>query len=213
MTTYASQFVTWDDLFDFDIIGDGPQAVGYASNSVPMKYAAIVYGTKRADIGYAINGVDVSNLWAAKGTAAYVNSDAGFPAYIANEEYAPTGPLTATLTINLHPDGTTTTTLGDTAPDGQWAMVTGAGVGAGYEVSFEVIATNGNGSVSGTTLGSYVSLSSTRSLTITVTRGGGFGAAAATRTIRIRFRLSGAVSPIVTRDVDLDVRAMIINEG
>ena len=68
---YASASVDFDALFDPDVMGDGPPATGYASNGVALRYAALKYGTKRADVGFRTNGVDVANLWAAKGTAAY----------------------------------------------------------------------------------------------------------------------------------------------
>lgn len=68
---YKSVNVEFDDLFDPDIVGDGPSATGYAVGGTAMRYAALTYGTKRADVGYARAGVDVSNLWAAKGTATY----------------------------------------------------------------------------------------------------------------------------------------------
>jgi hypothetical protein len=64
--------VDFDDLFDPDVQGDGPAASFLTSGTVPLKYAALTYGSKRADVGYKNNaGVDVSNLWAAKGTAVY----------------------------------------------------------------------------------------------------------------------------------------------
>lgn len=66
-----SRGVAFEDLFDPDIVGDGPTAAGYRSGGVLLRFAAIKYGTKRADVGYRVNDVDVSNLWAAKGTASY----------------------------------------------------------------------------------------------------------------------------------------------
>lgn len=66
-----SKGVDLDDLFDPDIVGDGPVAAGIKSGGVALKYAALKYGTKRADVGIADAGVDVSNKWAAKGTASY----------------------------------------------------------------------------------------------------------------------------------------------
>lgn len=66
-----SKGVDLDELFDPDIVGDGPIAAGIKSNGVAIKYAALKYGTKRADVGIADAGVDVSNKWAAKGTASY----------------------------------------------------------------------------------------------------------------------------------------------
>lgn len=66
-----SKNVDFSDLFDADIVGDGPTAPGYKINGVPLQFADIKYGSKRADIGYAESGVDISNKWAAKGTASY----------------------------------------------------------------------------------------------------------------------------------------------
>lgn len=70
-TNYRSGGVDFDSLFDPDVMGDGPTAPGYKVGGVPLKYAKLSYGTKRANVGYAQAGVDVSNLWAAYGTAVY----------------------------------------------------------------------------------------------------------------------------------------------
>lgn len=69
---YRSGGVDFDDLFDPDVMGDGPTASGYRRSGQPLRYAHIQYGQKRGDVGYRSGGVDVSNLWAAKGTATYV---------------------------------------------------------------------------------------------------------------------------------------------
>ncbi len=42
-----------------------------AGGDLSRRYAHIQYGSKRADVGHRINGMDVSNLWAARGTASY----------------------------------------------------------------------------------------------------------------------------------------------
>jgi len=70
-TEFTSDGVDFDDLFDPDIKGDGAQATWLENNGTPLRYAALSYGTKRADVGFEDGGVDVSNLWAAKGTAVY----------------------------------------------------------------------------------------------------------------------------------------------
>ena len=70
-TEFASDGIDFEDLFDPDIVGDGPQATWLENLGAPLRFAALAYGTKRADVGYDDGGVDVSNLWAAKGTAAY----------------------------------------------------------------------------------------------------------------------------------------------
>lgn len=66
-----SNGVDLDDLFEPDVKGDGPAAPGVQSGGVPRRYAALKYGSKRANVGIANAGSDVSNLWAAKGTAIY----------------------------------------------------------------------------------------------------------------------------------------------
>ena len=71
MSIYKSKGVDFDNLFDPDVVGDGPVAADYKQGGAPIKYAALKYGTKRADVGYKQADVDVSNLWAAKGTASY----------------------------------------------------------------------------------------------------------------------------------------------
>jgi len=68
---FLSDGVDFDDLFDPDVVGDGPSATWLTSDGVALRYARLQYGQKRADVGFYDNGVDVSNLWAAKGTAVY----------------------------------------------------------------------------------------------------------------------------------------------
>jgi len=65
--------VDFVSLFDPDVIGDGPTAAGYEkSDGSLLKYAALKYGTKGPDVGYRDSaGVDLSNYWAAAGTAQY----------------------------------------------------------------------------------------------------------------------------------------------
>ena len=68
-----SSGVDFDSLFDPDVQGDGPTAATFKlPNGSLLKYANIAYGSKGPDVGYKLsNGVDVSNLWAAAGTAQY----------------------------------------------------------------------------------------------------------------------------------------------
>lgn len=64
---YASGGVDFDDLFD--PYAEGPFAADcgsmLAGTDLSRRYAHIQYGSKRADVGHRINGMDVSNLWAA----------------------------------------------------------------------------------------------------------------------------------------------------
>jgi hypothetical protein len=69
---YRTSGIDFDDLFDPDVMGDGPSVGNLRMNGAALRYAALKYGAKRADVGYRQDGIDVSNLWAAKGTAVYV---------------------------------------------------------------------------------------------------------------------------------------------
>jgi len=62
-----------DNLYDQDIVGDGPQAVGFnVSPGVPLKYAAAKYGQPGPACGYRFaNNQDIGPEWCAKGTAVY----------------------------------------------------------------------------------------------------------------------------------------------
>jgi hypothetical protein len=68
---YNNRNIPLTDLFDPDVMGDGPTAPNLKVAGVPLRFAHIKYGSKRANVGYTEKGVDVSNKWAAKGTARY----------------------------------------------------------------------------------------------------------------------------------------------
>lgn len=62
-----------DDLYDPDVVGDGPSAPGFRrSDGTTLKYAAAKYGTPGASLGMRLSsGVDIGPQWARKGTATY----------------------------------------------------------------------------------------------------------------------------------------------
>lgn len=133
---YKSANVDFDDLFDPDIVGDGPTATDIKSGGVLLRYAALSYGTKRADVGYAINGVDVSNRWAAKGTAQYA---LGFndAVYVSTRTRA-----TASLTLNMKADGTWSIVrqqgFGSETLLASGAWLIAGGTAADYTVKFDM---------------------------------------------------------------------------
>lgn len=133
---YRSAAVDFDNLFDPDIVGDGPIATGYAVAGTALRYAALAYGTKRADVGYALGGLDVSNLWAAKGTATYAVT-LGFEdqEYLASRE----SPATTTVTLTIKTDGNWAITRNVGVPNplgsGVWDSFTGTP--SEFEVKFE----------------------------------------------------------------------------
>lgn len=138
---YASAGVDFDELFDPDVMGDGPAAAGISSNGTPLRYAALQYGTKRADVGYRVNGADVSNLWAAKGTAAYTISGLNGKHLQATEQaFTNQGNVHAQVSLGIHADGTWSVNGGTSqGPFPQPAPTTGTWLPPGASVSdFEV---------------------------------------------------------------------------
>lgn len=143
---YRSQGVDFDDLFDADVMGNGPAADALRrQGGQPLRYAHLQYGQKRADVGFRLGGQDVSNLWAAKGTATYtlpINGQA-FSAHNQSRTNS-SGSAVATVTFIIDSNGTyrilqnTTGGGNNTGSDpisGTW-LPAGATVGE-YDVQFE----------------------------------------------------------------------------
>lgn len=148
-----SKGVNFSDLFDPDVVGDGPTAPGYMVNGVPLRFARIKYGTKRADIGYAEKGVDLSNKWAAKGTASY-NDALVIPFGIYSASSTDSHDAGASLTFTINPDGTwsiamaalhSPTGTSGTPVSGTWHKAPAAGVGNNYEMQATAQFTVSNG--------------------------------------------------------------------
>lgn len=145
MSSFRQLNVNFGDLFDADQNGDGPVANFLRGpNGQPLRYAHIQYGSKRADVGYRQNGQDVSNLWAAKGTAQYTLpfNGQGVSAHVAARTNQ-SGTISASAGIYLAPDGTYTgsgsTTGGSSSSPltGRWIPV-GANP-ADYEIAMEIV--------------------------------------------------------------------------
>lgn len=97
----------FDDLFDPDVIGDGPSVPNLRSGGAPLRYAALKYGQRRGDVGYRQDGVDVANFWAAKGTAIYKLGFDGILISAANgAKTNSTGNTNATALLWMHANGT-----------------------------------------------------------------------------------------------------------
>lgn len=177
--------VSFDELFDEDIIGDGPTAPFLEIGGVPVKYAALSYGTKRADVNFETAAwLDVANLWAAKGTATYINQNA-IPSSIESYQQNSAAPVTATVSFSFKRDGTT-----DCAPSevgsGIWKTPPAANAGDDYDIRFTQVSAFGSGSMSGT-LNIWIQISQTRGITLSVTRNSA-GAVLVWRRIRIEIR-------------------------
>jgi len=200
---FRFQGVDFDNLFDPDLMGDGPAAAGLRQQGgAQLRYAHIRYGQKRADVGFRVGGQDVSNLWAAKGTATYtlpINGQA-FAAHNQSRTNS-TGSAVATVTFVIESNGTyrvlQTTTGGgnNTGADpitGTW-LPAGATV-AEYDVQFEA-ANVGAASISNGAA-SYAPCSASRSISASVSvPAASLDNVSAEVTLVIRLRRSnGAVS-------------------
>lgn len=199
--------VDFDDLFDPDVVGDGPSTPWLTSGGVALRYAALAYGTKRADVGYRNSaGVDVTNLWAAKGTAVYVNQSA-LPAllrcYIVNSS----GPVTSTATFTFQRNGIVTFFPADYVNQ-NWVVPTGTTAGDAYDIRFTLQAGgNSTGTLTGT-LGTWLQIDQNRGLSLSYTRSTS-GSLTARRVVlvEIRRRSDNAVvySFVVTMEAESDI--------
>lgn len=108
--------VDTDNLFDPDIVGDGPSATGYKkSDGTLLKYAAAKYGTVGPNTGYRLsNGADIATLWAAKGTAQYSLPING-QTFTSTGATVGTGACTATLDFEIATSGWTLVSSGTNA--------------------------------------------------------------------------------------------------
>lgn len=203
-TNYARAAVDFVRLFDPDVIGDGPPAVGYAVGGVPMRFAHIQYGSKGPDVGYAIEGIgDISNLWAAAGTASYINQSA-LPDLISDVQVGQTGPVTSNAFFDLHRNGTCTFfPLGSS----NWKIPTAATAGDDYDVQFTQAGGNMLGSLSGT-LAIWMRLNTSRGVWLQFEKNG-VGSQTARRIIlvQLRRRSDGVIvySSTVTLEAESDI--------
>lgn len=106
--THRHNGVPLHELFDPDIMGDGPAAPGFRESNVPLKFASIAHGSKGPDVKKRSGGVDISNLWAAAGTAVYVSLDA-FPELIESIAEGSSAPVTSSSGFTFLRNGTFTT--------------------------------------------------------------------------------------------------------
>ena len=205
MAGRKSQGTDFDALFDVDIIGDGPQASGYNANGIPIRYAHIQYGSKRPDVGYRVNGVDVSNLWAAKGTAVYVSSDA-LPASLVDYQVNSSGPVTSTVTFAYFRDGTTTfspSTIGSNT----WITHGSSSVGDDYDIRFSQVSGNSIGILTAT-LNAWMQINAARTVSLAVSRNQQ-GALTAFRTVKIEVRRRSDGVILSTETIYLEAQADI----
>lgn len=206
MSGYFSNNVNFDDLFDSYVQGGQAPACGFTTpdgRDLSARYAPLSVGQKRADVGFSgLQGYDVSNLWAAKGTASYSLPING-QSYSAHNQARTnsSGTASATVTFILDASGIyrvlSSATGGGQGSNtevasGSWLPV-GAGAGE-YDVQFE---TGGSGVASiSNGAPSYANCAATRSVSASVSvaaASADYKADGVSITIRLR-RSNGAVS-------------------
>jgi len=132
---YNSAGLTPEDVYDPDVVGDGPEAVingfGYRrADGVLLRFAKLQYGTAAANHGYRLqDGRDFSALWAKKGTAVYT-----FP--FNGQRYSSGGGRAgATTSMTFSSDGTWSISAQTGTPlSGNWLVY--GGTAADYTVQF-----------------------------------------------------------------------------
>lgn len=141
-----------EDVYDPDVIGDGPTAqiggIGYrVAGGVLLKFAKLSYGTAAPNHGCRLaDGRDFSALWAKKGTAVYTLPING-GSYTASRNTRGD----AKLVFNMKNDGTysvvrsLTGSSDSTLASGTW--LPSGGVVGGYKCAFTV--TVGSNTTSG----------------------------------------------------------------
>lgn len=192
--------VDFDDLFDPDVQGDGPTASFLRTASgVPLRYADISYGSKGPNVGYRTSaGVDVSNLWAAKGTATYV-TDGGVPNLVSGAASLTVdegGSAQAFVTFRTN----RTAAWGGTGSGSSGTWLT-AGNAADFDVRWDVVQPP-TGQFSGTT-GQWLPINSDRQVQVQVSVGPGPNDASSFVGLRLRIRHRASGTVYVDKNVSL----------
>lgn len=119
----------FDDVFDPYVQGTKPAATGYRTSDgvdLNQRFAPLAFGSAAAVQGYRISsGADVNTLWAAKGTASYLDPSPDYQ-WSTFRAFSGTSPQTVQSTLTWSPDGTwANTSPGTTTKSGTWAPSAG----------------------------------------------------------------------------------------
>lgn len=196
--------IDFEAMFDPDIKGDGPAAANYRSNGVPIKFAAIAYGSKGPDVGRRQGGVDLANLWAAAGTARYEQSP--LPATIRDEQTGSSSPVTATASFSFLRNGTATWFPTTDTGSGDWTQ-TGPTAGDAYDIRFTQTAGNATGTLTAT-LNTWVQVNATQTVTLEYVKTT-VGSLTAQRTILVEIRRRSDSVVVESKPVVLQAMAEI----
>lgn len=198
----------FDDLFDIDVVGDGPSAPWLEDIAgVPVRYASIVYGERGPDTGWEDAGVDVAALWAKKGTASYVNANA-LPAQVRHYNVNSSAPVTATASVTFQRDGSVSLFPLDCGPR-NWKTNPSATSGDDYDIRFTLQgSSNTAGVLSGTTLSQWFQINQARGLSLSITRNQ-TGAGLAIRDVLVELRRRSDLAVVYSFIVRIEAEADI----
>lgn len=194
--------VDLEELFDPDVMGDGPvaPALRLHAGHPGIRFAAIAYGSKGPNVGYrSASGMDVSNIWAARGTARYsIPGLDGKSLSAIDAALTAQQSVSANVGVSIFSNGTWTATAGTSqgaapvpAPaSGTWLPA--GKTGADFDVRFRVSDSGDSTRQVSNTAASFTRLSS-----------GGFGASLSLQAVN----LQGSRSAQATIFVDLRDRA------
>lgn len=200
--------VDFDDLFDPDIVGDGPVANGLAQNGTALRYANVIYGARRADVGIKDAGTDVAAKWATKGTAVYVDLS-GIPPGLGFEGSAPAGSqMQGRCGYTFSRNGAASWFDGAQG-NGTWARGTES-TGDAYDIRFTQTASNGRGTFEGS-LDTWMQVNQARSFALELSYRGAAGSSTATRGIQIDVRRRSDGEIVATKTVDLSIYLEVNN--
>lgn len=157
--------VNFDQLFDPDVMGNGPSVANMRAGGEPLRYAVIQYGSKRADVGYRVGGSDVSNLWAAAGTAQYDLPFQGAQYSTFNQAQTGQGGLiTSVVSFTVGPDGNFNVIRGVGEPSSGSILLGGGQVS---EYSYRIVVVSSTGTVNNGAASIAAVGAGTRTLTVT----------------------------------------------
>lgn len=210
----------FDSIFDPYQVGTKPANTGFrhadGTGDIANKYAPIAYGTKAGDVGYrTAAGVDVSNLFAAAGTAVYVAN----PLALNGQTYTATDYTlsggSAKLTLTIGSDGTYSIKDQNNVVQGSgvwWSPGATAGIGASYEAKITLTLTaavpTGATGATTNTAAAFTNLGSGASCSAQcVFSGTGGGEKDLTYSVNVQFRKSGTTTVLSNSTMTWQINA------
>lgn len=206
---YRSNNVDFDDLFEPESNGNGITLSGIRKDGSGLRYASRGSTAKRDDVGYRVDGQDVSNVWMAKGTTTVVRG--GVPDNISRSRAAPQNQQ-VTLNAFLTYDRNGSVSWGGggigTAGSGQWISNASSTVGDNYDINVSTTSQSGDGALTGSNTGwQQMSVSRSVALQTTTTNDARFG------TVGLNVQIRRRSDNVVMLNFNTNMTVQISNSG